>query len=90
MVLELHPKYRLHFIIFLLINVSSSGKNDPNCLQNERVQLKMFLLPYFEYHQVWLNMFMDDSHLSKIQKKKKKKEEGKIIVSTPEKNTWNK
>jgi hypothetical protein len=87
--LGLHPKYRLHFITFLLINVSFSGKNDPNCLQNERVQLKMFSLSYFEYDQVWLNMCMDDGHLSKTEKNKKEEEE-EIIVSTPEKNTQNK
>jgi hypothetical protein len=69
-----------------MINVSCSGKKYLNCLQNERVQLKIFLLSYFEYHQVWLNMFMDDGHLSKIEKN----EEEEIIVSTPEKNTQNK
>jgi hypothetical protein len=65
-------------------------KNDPNCLPNERMQLKIFLLSYFEYHQVWLNMFMDDGHLSKIEKNKKEEEEEEIIVSTPKKNTHNK
>jgi hypothetical protein len=65
-------------------------KNDPNCLPNERMQLKIFLLSYFEYHQVWLNMFMDDGHLSKIEKnEKEEEEEEEIIVSTPEKNTHN-
>ncbi len=30
-----------------------------NCLQHERV-LKFFLFPYFEYCQIWLNIFMDN------------------------------
>jgi hypothetical protein len=29
---------------------------------------KIFLHPYFEYHQIWLNILMDDHHLSKIKK----------------------
>jgi hypothetical protein len=33
---------------------------------------KIFLLSYFEYHQYWLNILIDDCHLSKITKLKKK------------------
>jgi hypothetical protein len=43
------------------------------CIQQEMV-LKMFLLSYFEYHQIWLNILMDDiRHLSKITKLQKEK-----------------
>jgi hypothetical protein len=47
-------------------NIKFFAKNH-NCLRHERV-LKIFLLSYFEYHQFWLNVLMDDHHLSNIAK----------------------
>ncbi len=47
------------------------AKSCHNCVQYESV-LKIFLLSYFEYHQICLNIFMDDHHLSNITKLKKK------------------
>jgi hypothetical protein len=39
-----------------------SQKIVTKCLQYERV-VKIFLLSYFEYCQIWLNILMDDCHL---------------------------
>jgi hypothetical protein len=53
---------------FLNIEIA---KNFHNCLQYESM-LKIFLLTYFEYSQIWLNMLMDHCHLSNITKLKNK------------------
>ncbi len=47
---------------------------------NMKRVLKIFLLSYFEYCQIWLNIHMDDCHLSNITKLKKKKKK-KIAVA---------
>jgi hypothetical protein len=52
-------------------------KNQKNYLKNCQNHLKYekgaqdFRLSYFEYHQIWLNLLMDDCHLSNITPKKK-------------------
>jgi hypothetical protein len=40
-----------------------------NCLQYDKV-LKIFLLSYFEYCQIWLNILLVECHLSNITKLK--------------------
>ncbi len=35
---------------------------------NMKRVLKIYLLSYFEYFQIWLNLLLDDSHLSNIPK----------------------
>jgi hypothetical protein len=49
-------------------------KSDYNCLKYESV-LQIFLLSYFEYWQIWLNILMDDfiEQHDKIEMKGKKK-----------------
>jgi hypothetical protein len=47
------------------------AKSCHNCLQYESM-LKIFLLSYFEYREIWLNMLMDHCHLSNITKLKNK------------------
>jgi hypothetical protein len=47
-------------------NPKKFAKNRHNCLQCERL-LKIFLLSYFKYHQIWLNIIVNNnSHSSKI------------------------
>ncbi len=46
------------------------AKNHHNCIKHEKV-LQNFLLSYFFYHQIWLNILMDDHNLSKIKIEKK-------------------
>jgi hypothetical protein len=48
-----------------------------NCLQDDKV-LKIFLLSYFEYCQIWLIILLVECHLSNITKLKKKNE--KLII----------
>ncbi len=43
-------------------------------LHTTEMGLKMLLLSYFEYHQIWLNILIDDiRHLRKITKLQKEK-----------------
>jgi hypothetical protein len=51
------------------------AKYSHNCLQHERF-LKIILLSYFEYCQIWLNTFTDDCQLSNITKLGGKKPTG--------------
>ncbi len=63
------------FPLFLKKIINSWGKkitkNCHNCLQHERV-LEIFLVPYFEYCQIWLHIPLNDCHLGNITQKKKK------------------
>jgi hypothetical protein len=48
------------------------AKNRHNCY-NIKGCLRLFYFNIFEYCQIWLNVLMDDRHLSNITKLKKKK-----------------
>jgi hypothetical protein len=52
-----------------------TSKNHPKLSQLTTWNLRTldFLISYFEYHQIWLNILMDDHHLSNITKKNEKK-----------------
>jgi hypothetical protein len=67
-----------HKYEFLNIKIA---KNFHNCLRYENM-LKIFLLTYFEYDQIWLNMLMDHFHLSNITKLKNK------TLIQPQKLDW--
>jgi hypothetical protein len=54
-------------------------KSDYNCLKYENV-LQIFLLSYFEYWQIWLNILMDDFHWATSQNWKKKKKKKKYTT----------
>jgi hypothetical protein len=66
-----------------LSQIESSFKKQKTFHQNslqlhERIFKILFLLSYFEYHQIWLNILPDDDHdlsknITKIRKTKKKK-----------------
>lgn len=58
----------ISLLIYFLIAQKKCIKNSPKIvataptrLQHERV-LKIFLLQYFEYRQIYLNVLMDDCH----------------------------
>jgi hypothetical protein len=53
----------------------------PTRLQHERV-LKIFLLQYFEYRQIYLNVLMDDCHDVQYQKFEKKKKKKKTLLTS--------
>jgi len=52
----------------ILISLLTGKKN---CKKTHILFLKSpkeFLVSYFEYHQIWLNILMNDCHLNKITK----------------------
>jgi hypothetical protein len=57
-----------------------------NCLQHERM-LQMYLLSYFEHHQIWLNICMDDCHLHNNTKIGGKNKQTNSELKTPEIST---
>jgi hypothetical protein len=56
------PKKKIYYL-------QKSSNFYHNCLQYDKV-LKIFLLSYFEYCQIWLNILLVECHLSNITKLK--------------------
>jgi hypothetical protein len=52
--------------------INKIAQNRHNCY-NMKGCLRLFYFKKFEYCQIWLNILMDDCHLSNITKLKKKK-----------------
>jgi hypothetical protein len=62
---------KIHFLKKIL--------NLTTLFKNKRL-LKIFLISYFEYFQIWLNVLMGNLHLSNITNWKEKNAQKKLIV----------